>query len=51
MDLVDFTFGLLVGMYERVLSKDGLSEVMLNSMKVTRRSVIDGGGGPARRRI
>jgi len=26
-DVIDFSFGLLVGMYERVISKDGLSEV------------------------
>jgi hypothetical protein len=50
LDIIDFSFGLLVGMYERVISKDGLSEVSLNSMKVTRREVIDGGGGPGFRR-
>jgi hypothetical protein len=42
---------MLVGMYERVISEDGISEVQLNSMKVTRRSVINGGGGPAFRRL
>lgn len=49
LDPMDFCFGLLVGMYERVISKDGISEINLNSMKVARREVIDGGGGPARR--
>lgn len=38
LDLFDFTFGLLVGMYERVVTKTGLSEVILNSMKVVRRN-------------
>jgi hypothetical protein len=37
-------------MYERVISKTGLSEINLNSMKVTRRGVIEGGGGPGFRR-
>jgi hypothetical protein len=37
LDVFDFAYGLLVGMYERVLSKDGMSEVTLNSMKVVRR--------------
>lgn len=27
LDLVDFNFGLMVGMYERVISKNGMSEV------------------------
>merc|ERR1711918_68061 len=27
LDFIDFSFGLLVGMYERVISKEELSEV------------------------
>lgn len=27
LDMIDFNFGLMVGMYERVISKNGLSEV------------------------
>jgi len=50
LDILDFNYGLLVGMYERVISKTGLSEINLNSMKVTRRGVIEGGGGPGFRR-
>lgn len=50
LDEVDFMFGMLLGMYERVLSKDGISEVALNSMKVARRHVEENGSGPAFRR-
>lgn len=51
LDLTDFFYGMLTGMYERVISEDGISEIQLNSMKVTRREVINGGGGPAFRRL
>lgn len=37
LDLTDFFYAMLVGMYERVISEDGISEVNLNSMKVARR--------------
>jgi len=50
LDIFDFMYGLLTGMYERVISKNGMSEITLNSMKVTRREVIEGGGGPGFRR-
>jgi hypothetical protein len=50
ISITDFNYGLLVGMYERVISKDGMSEVTLNSMKVGRREIVDNGGGPAFRR-
>lgn len=51
MDLVDMTFGLLVGMYERIITKSKMSEITLNGMKVARRKIIEGGGGPGRRRL
>jgi len=50
LDVIDFNFGLLVGMYERVISEKAISEIKLNGMKVARRKITEGGGGPARRR-
>jgi len=42
---------MLVGMYERVISDtSGLSEIMLNAMKVGRRDLVNDGSGPAFRR-
>lgn len=49
MDVIDFTFGMLVGMYERVITANKMSEIQLNGMKVGRRDIIEGGGGPGRR--
>jgi len=49
LDLDDFTFALLVGMYERVIRPNAMSEVEVNAMKVARRNTIEGGGGPGRR--
>lgn len=33
-------------MYERVIYDHKMSETPLNAMKVTRRTIIEGGGGP-----
>jgi hypothetical protein len=38
LDEDDFTFGLLVGMYERVITPNAMSEIELNAMKVGRRN-------------
>lgn len=37
LDLIDFNFGLLTGMYERIIKKNSMSEVKLNAMKIARR--------------
>jgi len=50
LDNIDFLWGILVGMYERIVFEHSISEVQLNSMKVARRSIITGGGGPMRRK-
>lgn len=49
LDKRDFMFSMLTGMFERVIHKTHMTEKELNMMKVTRRSIIEGGGGPARR--
>lgn len=51
LNLMDFNYAMLTGMYERVISeKEGMSEIELNSMKINRRTNIDGGFGPGRRK-
>jgi len=40
LDRRDFTYGLLVGMFERVIYDNNLSEVDLNSMKIARRKNV-----------
>jgi len=45
-DRKDFTYGLLVGMFERVITDNHLSEVQLNSMKIVRRNKVESGAGP-----
>lgn len=49
MDRRDFTYGLLVGMFERIITDDHMSEIEVNSMKVVRRHNIRDGFGPGRR--
>lgn len=49
IDKIDMQFGMLVGMYERVITKNKMSEIQSNGMKVARRKIIEGGGGPGRR--
>lgn len=49
LDMIDWNFSFLVGMYERVITANKMSEVELNAMKVTRRTIKEGGGGPARK--
>jgi len=48
IDRRDFTYGLLVGMFERVITDDAMSEIELNSMKVVRRHNAADGYGPGR---
>jgi len=49
LDIFDFSYGLLVGMYERVIDDDAISEINLNSMKVIRRKNVSDGFGPLRK--
>jgi len=49
LDIFDFSYGLLVGMFERVIDSDALSEINLNSMKVVRRKNLKDGFGPLRK--
>ncbi len=49
IDRRDFTYGLLVGMFERVITDDAMSEIEVNSMKVVRRHNVADGFGPGRR--
>jgi len=49
LDPLDFAFGLLTGMFERVIRANTMTEIELNSMKVARRKIVEGGGGPGRR--
>lgn len=49
LDLVDFTYALLTGMMERVVTPHAMTEIEINSMKVARRETIKDGGGPGRR--
>jgi len=46
LDRRDFTYGLLVGMFERVISDNNMSEIELNAMKVVRRKNVRDGYGP-----
>jgi hypothetical protein len=50
LDIFDFSYGLLVGMYERIVDEDSVSEISLNSMKVVRRHNEKDGYGPLFRR-
>jgi len=49
LDIFDFSYGLLVGMFERVVDDDAISEINLNSMKVVRRKNVQEGYGPLRK--
>jgi len=46
LDIFDFNYGLLIGMYERIIDDDAMSEINLNSMKVARRHNVKDGYGP-----
>jgi len=46
LDIFDFNYGLLVGMYERIIDDDAMSEINLNAMKVARRHNVRDGYGP-----
>jgi len=46
LDIYDFNYGMLTGMFERVMTKTSVTEIVLNSMKVVRRTITEGGGGP-----
>jgi hypothetical protein len=47
LDIIDFNHGLLIGMFEGVVSPTKMNEIALNSMKVLRRKIWDKGQGPA----
>jgi hypothetical protein len=47
LDIIDFNHGLLIGMFEGVISPTKMNERSLNSMKVLRRKIWDNGLGPA----
>jgi len=49
LDIFDMYYGFLVGMYERVVDDDDLSEVTVNAMKVARRRNVKDGFGPLRK--
>jgi len=46
LDVIDFNYGMLTGMFERIMTSHSLTEIVLNSMKVVRRTITEGGGGP-----
>jgi len=49
LDVFDMYYGFLVGMYERVVEEDDLTEVNVNAMKVARRRNVKDGFGPLRK--
>jgi hypothetical protein len=46
LDVADFTYGMLVGMFERNIGKHGIDKGSLDAMKEVRKKLANEGNGP-----